>query len=58
MYAKNGSCPAGNLIEIMCCQGGCIAGNACLNPLKEAFKKISDYGDKSQSLADRKEIGQ
>lgn len=56
MYAKNGNCPAGNLIEIMCCQGGCIAGNACLSPIKEAFKKISDYGAKAQSLEERKDL--
>ncbi len=57
MYAKNGNCPAGNLIEIMCCQGGCIAGNACMSPLKEAAQKISDYGAKGQSLEERKEVG-
>lgn len=55
MYAKNGSCPSGNLIEVMCCQGGCIAGNACMGTLKDAFKKVKDYGEKGQSLEDRKE---
>lgn len=54
MYAKTGNCPSGNLIEVMCCQGGCIAGNACSNPIKEAFKKISSYGEKAQSLEERK----
>jgi hypothetical protein len=55
MYAKTGQCQAGNLIEVMCCLGGCIAGNACLGTLKEAFKKVSDYGAKGQSLRERKE---
>ena len=55
MYAKNGSCPSGNLIEIMCCQGGCIAGNACIGAFKDAFKKVKDYGEKGQSLEERKE---
>lgn len=55
IYARNGSCPNGNLIEVMCCPGGCIAGNACSGSLKEAFKKVSDYGKKGQSLEQRKE---
>ena len=55
MYAKNGSCPSGNLIEVMCCVGGCIAGNACMGTFKEAFKKVKDYGEKGQSLEERKE---
>ena len=50
MYAKTGKCPAGNLIEIMCCPGGCIAGNACLGSLKDALKKVSAYGEKGVSL--------
>lgn len=56
VYAKTGNCPAGNLIEVMCCPGGCIAGNACLGSLKDAFKKVKDYGDKGQSLAERKDV--
>lgn len=55
VYAKTGKCPAGNLIEIMCCPGGCIAGNACLGSFKEAFKKVKEYGEKGQSLAKDKE---
>ena len=51
VYAKTGKCPSGNLIEIMCCPGGCIAGNACLGSFKDAFKKVKDYGGKGQSLA-------
>ena len=53
MYAKTGKCPEGNLIEVMCCPGGCIAGNACLGSLKDAFKKVKDYGEKGPSLADK-----
>jgi len=55
LYAKNGNCPSGNLIEVMCCPGGCIAGNACMGSFKEAFKKVKDYGEKGQSIATRKE---
>ena len=55
-YAKTGKCAEGNLIEIMCCPGGCIAGNACQNSLKDAFKKIKDYGSQGQSLKEKKDI--
>ena len=55
LYAKTGKCDAGNLIEVMCCPGGCIAGNACLGSLKEASKKIKEYGEKGESLEERKE---
>ena len=59
MYAKTGKCPDGNLIEIMCCEGGCIAGNACLGTLKEAFKKVLDYSNKGQTLkTERKNINE
>ncbi len=47
-YAKKGECSLGNLIEVMSCEGGCIAGNATMNSLKTAFKQISDYGEKSK----------
>ena len=56
VYAKTGKCPEGNLIEVMCCPGGCIAGNACLGSLKDASKKITDYGNKSQSLETERKI--
>ncbi len=56
MYAKTGKCPAGNLLEVMCCPGGCIAGNACLGSLKDAFKKVKAYGEKGQSLEERKKV--
>jgi len=55
LYAKNGKCDKGNLIEVMACPGGCIAGNACMRDFKEAFKKVADYGKKAQSLENRKD---
>lgn len=55
IYAKTGKCSAGNLIEVMCCTGGCIAGNACTGTLRDAFRKVKDYGEKSMSLEERKE---
>ena len=54
MYAKTGKCPLGNLIEVMSCEGGCIAGNAGLNTVKMALKKVTDYSGQSYSLKDNK----
>ena len=55
LYAKTGQCSAGNLIEVMCCSGGCIAGNACPGPYKEASKKVKSYGEQGHSLEERKD---
>ncbi len=52
VYAKTGKCPLGNLIEVMSCPGGCIGGNAGMNALKDAFKKVGEYSAKAHSLKD------
>jgi len=49
-YAKTGVCEFGNLIEVMSCEGGCIAGNATINSLKTAFKQVSAYGEKGKPI--------
>lgn len=49
-FAKTGMCECGNLIEVMSCEGGCIAGNATINSLKTASKQIYAYGEKSKSI--------
>ena len=42
-YAASGVCEDGcNLIEVMCCEGGCIAGNATINNVKMANKQIKE----------------
>lgn len=46
-FAKSGSCEFGNLIEIMSCNGGCIGGNATLNPTNKAKKLVEEYSNKS-----------
>lgn len=51
-FAKTGMCEFGNLIEVMACEGGCIAGNAAINSLKTASKQISAYGEKSKEIKD------
>lgn len=49
-YAKTGVCEFGNLIEVMSCEGGCIAGNATINSLKTAYKQVSAYGEKGKPI--------
>ena len=39
-----------NLVEVMCCDGGCIAGNATINNKKNAQKQIKEI------IADSKDI--
>jgi len=50
-YATCGQCDDGcNLIEVMCCEGGCIGGNANLNNQKTAKKLIDGLANISQDI--------
>lgn len=49
-YAKDGVCPEGNLIEVMCCECGCIGGNSTISNPKTAKKIINLLLDKSKNL--------
>lgn len=49
-FAKEGECSFGNLIEVMACPGGCIAGNSTINSLKTSFKQVSAYGESSKPI--------
>lgn len=49
-FAKKGECSLGNLIEVMACEGGCIAGNGTINSLKTACKQVCAYGDSSETI--------
>lgn len=51
-FATTGECELGNLIEVMACEGGCIAGNSTINSLKTAFKQVCGYCEKSKSIKD------
>lgn len=46
-YAKDGICSDGNLIEVMCCEGGCLGGNATLEQQRIAKKGLQALLDKS-----------
>ena len=50
-YAQDKECENNcNLIEVMCCEGGCIGGNATLNNKKSAKKLINNIADKSNDI--------
>ena len=50
-YATDGKCENGcNLIEVMCCEGGCIGGNATLNNQKTAKKQIESLSNESKDI--------
>ena len=49
--AASGECEGGcNLIEVMCCEGGCVAGNATVNTIKVANKKIKEVISNSDDI--------
>ena len=54
-WAKKGVCPEGNLIEIMACEGGCVAGSACLNNKRITTKKVNEYANSSKCINDLEE---
>ena len=41
-YVKDGKCLDGNLIEVMCCEGGCIGGNSNISNPKTAKRIINN----------------
>ena len=50
-FAKSGECENGcNLIEVMCCEGGCIGGNAAMNSQKTAKKLIDNLANNSKDI--------
>ena len=50
-YATCGSCEGGcNIIEVMCCEGGCIGGNATINNQKTAKKQLETLLNESHDI--------
>lgn len=43
-------CSEGSLVEVMCCEGGCISGNAVLCSYETARKAVKTLCDKSKDL--------
>lgn len=50
-YAASGVCEGCNLVEVMCCEGGCIGGNATLNNQKTAKKLIDNFTQNSEDIS-------
>lgn len=48
--AKDGVCAEGNLIEVMCCEGGCIGGNAAIEQPRIIKKGLQTLLDKSENI--------
>ena len=51
-YATKGS--ENNMIEVMCCEGGCVAGPGCIALAKRAAKQIEGYVAQGQNQKDLK----
>lgn len=49
-FAKEKSCEGCNLVEVMCCEGGCIGGNAVINTQKIAKKLLDEFCSKSEDI--------
>ena len=49
-YVTDGAFEGCNLIEVMCCEGGCIGGNATMNNQRTAKKLITNFSDKSKDI--------
>ncbi len=50
-FASSGCCENGeNIVEVMCCEGGCICGNATLNNTRTAKKLIDELLAKSEDI--------
>ena len=50
-YASSGVCENNcNLVEVMCCEGGCIAGNGTVNSVKNARKQIEKNTIQSEDI--------
>lgn len=50
-YAKKGF--DGNMLEVMCCEGGCVAGPGNLGNVKRASRAVEKFAKKSKKLADK-----
>jgi len=49
-YAATGMCEGGNLIEVMACPGGCLGGNATINPLRNSSKQLAQHVKESKPI--------
>ncbi|MDR0800014.1 MAG: monomeric [FeFe] hydrogenase [Endomicrobium sp.] len=50
---KDKKCAEGNLVEVMCCEGGCIGGNATVCVPKVAREAIKVFLEKSEDIVEK-----
>lgn len=49
-YVRDGKCDSGNLVEVMCCEGGCISGNSTIADSRTATRLINELINKSKDI--------
>ncbi len=49
-FALKGTCPQGNLVEVMACRGGCVAGSSILNTPQSATAKVKAYAAEAEPI--------
>ncbi len=53
--AKDGCNSDGcNLVEVMCCEGGCVRGNATINNSRSAYKVLNEFVENSPEIKEPK----
>jgi [FeFe] hydrogenase (group B1/B3) len=55
MYATKGSAAPYNMVEVMCCEGGCVGGPGCVVLSKKAAVMVDAYVKTSPDLKDLQE---
>ena len=54
-WAKKKLPAPGNILEVMACSGGCVAGAGCLNNQKAAAKKVASYAAQGKNINEKGE---
>lgn len=49
-FAKDGVCPDCNIVEVMCCEGGCMGGNATIEKIRTADKALKELTSNSKDI--------
>ena len=49
-YVREAKCADGNLVEVMCCEGGCLGGNDTIENQKKARKSLQTLLDNSDDI--------
>ncbi len=52
-YATTQKCDSGNLIEVMCCENGCVGGNDCTVQARIATTQVKKMKEFSKSIVEK-----